>query len=425
MIKLITLAALLAGTLSVHAQLASAINDATANGDGSYTNWFGTFTPENGTLSSEGWLLHEEHGRIYISATGENLWLFDPNLEAAGAGIHGWAYTNRIFFPFFYVNTPVPFLYYVDGVPGPTATPRVFLELASGSKVFLPKVTTDTIVDIAVGNGDFSTLVAAVSTAGLVEALSSAGPFTVLAPTNQAFEDAKTALNLTTEELLALPNLGDILTYHVIPGRILSGDLGLDLGAILKGEYISGYVETLGGIDIRIDTTPLGILINGDTMVSTTDIEGSNGVIHVIDKVLLPPKDIVDTAIDAGFSTLVAAVQAAGLEGALRGDGPFTVFAPTNDAFAALAAALNAEVTDLLALPNLADILTYHVVGAEVYSADVMPGEAVMFNGDPATLSVNSEGGLMINDANIVITDIVTANGVIHVIDAVILPPEA
>lgn len=423
--KLITLATLFATTLSLNAQLASAIGDATDNGDGSYTNWFGTFTPESGTLADQGWYAHEEHGRIYMSAFNNHLWIYDPNLSAIGAGLDGWAYTNSIFFPYFYVGNPVPFLYFIDGIPGPAETPRVFVELVSGTKVLLPKVTTDTVVDIAAGNENFSTLVAAVTTAGLAGALSDAGPFTVLAPTNQAFEDAKTALNLTTEELLALPNLGDILTYHVIPGRILSGDLGLDLGAILKGEYISGYVTTLGGTDLRIDTTPFGVLINGDTMVTTPDIEGSNGVIHVIDKVLLPPKDIVDTAIDAGFSTLVAAVQAAGLEETLRTAEDITVFAPTNDAFVALAEALEVGVAELLDLPNLADVLAYHVLGAEAYSADVMPGEVSMFNEATATISVGEDGGLMINDANIVVTDIVTANGVIHVIDAVILPPEA
>ncbi len=133
-------------------------------------------------------------------------------------------------------------------------------------------------------------------------------------------------------------------------------------------------------------------------------------------------KDIVDTAIDAGsFTTLIAAVQAAGLEETLRGDGPFTVFAPTDEAFAALP---DGTVETLLADPDaLAAILTYHVVAGKVMSGDLSDGmTAATVNG--AEITIGTEGGVTVNDANVVSADIEASNGVIHVIDAVILPPQ-
>ena len=414
--------------------LAPALDDATMNEDGSYTNWFGTFTPESGTLADEGWVQHDEHGRLYLIAAGDALWLYDDNINALGETFHGWAYTSRAWFPYFYVQ-PNVYLYYVAGIPGPAATPRVFLDLLNAGQLLLPKVTTQTIVDIAVATDDFSSLVAAVLQADLAATLSSEGPFTVFAPTNQAFDNAAAAIlgegNTAVDLLGALDNatLTGILTYHVVAGRILSGAIGLDLGAILKGEYISGYVQTVNGADLKVDVTPFGVMLNGTTMVTWPDIEASNGVIHVIDSVLLPPKDIVGVAGDNGFSYLAAAADKAGLVGALQGDGPLTVFAPTNDAFdAAAAAVLGAGNTgpDLVAALSpeaLANILLYHVVGAQVYASEVTPGEVTMLNGDAATLSISEAGTLMIDGANIIATDVAASNGVIHVIDAVILPP--
>jgi uncharacterized surface protein with fasciclin (FAS1) repeats len=228
-------------------------------------------------------------------------------------------------------------------------------------------------------------------------------------------------LNALLTDADQLPALTSILTYHVVPGRVTSGMLGLDLGAILSGEMFSGYVTTLGGADLRVDVTPFGILLNGSTMVTTPDVEASNGIIHVIDEVLLPPQDIVDTAINAGFSTLVTAVQAAGLEETLRGEGPFTVFAPTDEAFSAIP---EETLTALLADPEtLSNILLYHATSGKVYQSEVAVGEVPMANGDSATVSIGESGELLIDGATITATDIVTSNGVIHVIDAVILPP--
>jgi uncharacterized surface protein with fasciclin (FAS1) repeats len=174
--------------------------------------------------------------------------------------------------------------------------------------------------------------------------------------------------------------------------------------------------------------------LNETVKVIITDIEASNGVIHVIDTVLLPASDeammekldIVDTAVaDGRFATLVAAVQAAELVDTLKGEGPFTVFAPTDDAFAALPAG----TLDSLLLPEnkqqLTDILLYHVVSGNVMAADVVGlTSAPTVLGQDVTVTIR-DGKVFLNDnVQVIITDIETSNGVIHVLDAVLLPPQ-
>jgi transforming growth factor-beta-induced protein len=282
-----------------------------------------------------------------------------------------------------------------------------------------------TIVDIAVADGRFTTLVAAVQAAGLAETLSGEGPFTVFAPTDDAFAALPAG---TLDELLKPENkqqLTDILLYHVISGKVMAADVtGLD------GKMADTALE---GKQIGIKVDMGSVYLNENTKVIITDIEASNGVIHVIDAVLLPPadeaameKDIVDTAIaDERFSTLVAAVQAAGLVDTLKGEGPFTVFAPTNDAFAALPAG----TLDSLLLPEnkqqLTDILLYHVVSGNVMASDVVGlTSAPTVLGKDVTVKVQ-DGKVYLNDTvQIIITDIKTSNGVIHVLDAVLLPPQ-
>ena len=274
------------------------------------------------------------------------------------------------------------------------------------------------IVDTAIAAGSFNTLVAAVQAAGLEDALRGDGPFTVFAPTDEAFAALPAG---TVESLLADPEaLSQILLYHVVAGKVMAADVSDGLQA-----------DTLEGAPVAFSIVDGKPMINGANIVAT-DIEASNGVIHVIDAVILPPadsamnddampKDIVDTAIAAGsFNTLVAAVQAAGLEDALRGDGPFTVFAPTDEAFAALPAG---TVESLLADPEaLSQILLYHVVAGKVMAADVSDGlQADTLEGAPVAFSI-VDGKPMINGANIVATDIEASNGVIHVIDAVLIP---
>jgi len=166
------------------------------------------------------------------------------------------------------------------------------------------------------------------------------------------------------------------------------------------------------------------VFIN-DAQVIITDVLASNGVIHVIDKVILPPSDIVETAVaDGRFKTLTAAVQAAGLVDTLKGKGPFTVFAPTDEAFAKLPAGTLDSLLKPENKDQLVSILTYHVVSGRVMAADVVKlTSADTVNGAPVKIKVDGDK-VLINDAQVIITDVLASNGVIHVIDKVILPPQ-
>jgi uncharacterized surface protein with fasciclin (FAS1) repeats len=274
--------------------------------------------------------------------------------------------------------------------------------------VLLP--TSKDIVDTAASAGQFNTLVAAVKAAGLVDTLKGAGPFTVFAPTDAAFAKLGTA---TINGLLANPvQLKSILLYHVAGGKLYSNNVAA-----------SPFIPMLSGGEALVSVRNNQGYLNNARFVST-DILASNGIIHVIDAVLLPPsKDIVDTAVSAGqFNTLVTAVKAAGLVDALKGPGPYTVFAPTDAAFAKLGAA---TLNSLLANPDqLKSILLYHVVPGKVYSFQVpFGGSAATLNGAPVQFTLKN-GQPYVNNARIVTTDIQTTNGVIHVIDTVILPPQ-
>jgi transforming growth factor-beta-induced protein len=267
-----------------------------------------------------------------------------------------------------------------------------------------------TIVDIAAGDGNFKTLVAALTAAGLDKTLAGDGPFTVFAPTDEAFAKLPAG---TVESLLKPENkdqLVQILTYHVVAGKVLAADVSKMTSA-----------ETVAKLPVSIKVDMGKVMINTAT-VTKADIMASNGVIHVIDSVLLPPKDIVDTAVaDGRFKTLATALTAAGLVDTLKGKGPFTVFAPTDEAFAKLPAG---TLETLLANKDqLTAILTYHVVAGQVMAADVVKlTSANTVNGKPVTIKVQ-DGKVYVNDAQVIITDILTSNGVIHVIDKVLLPP--
>lgn len=285
---------------------------------------------------------------------------------------------------------------------------------ASAAMASKPATADKDIVDTAVDAGSFKTLAAALGAADLVDALKGKGPFTVFAPTDEAFAKLPAG---TVETLLKPENkakLAAILTYHVVPGKVLAEQV----------VNLSGAV-TLNGqrVDIKVADGTVSV---DDAKVTATDIECSNGVIHVIDSVILPvDKTIPEVATEAGtFNTLVAAVKAAGLAETLSGKGPFTVFAPTDEAFAALPAG---TVETLLKPENkqqLVDILTYHVVSGRVYSdAAVNAKAAKSLQGGSIKITASDEG-VKINDANLVAIDIDASNGVIHVIDAVLLPPK-
>lgn len=280
-----------------------------------------------------------------------------------------------------------------------------------------PTPKPQTVVQVATDdpNDSFSTLVAALTEANLVSTLEGDGPFTVFAPTNDAFAKLLDETGLTADELLASEDLSGILTYHVVAGKVLSTQLS------------NGEVETLSGDKIMINIDN-GVTINGTVNVTQADIETDNGVVHVIDGVLVPSElklnpSIVDIAVgDENFSILVEALAKAGLVDALSADGPFTVFAPTNDAFAALLEELGVTKEELLDREDLADILLYHVVSAKVLSTDLANGEVGTLL-DNANVTVDLSGGVMINSSNVTTADIEGSNGVIHVIDEVLLPP--
>jgi transforming growth factor-beta-induced protein len=280
------------------------------------------------------------------------------------------------------------------------------------------------IVDTAVADGRFTTLAAALGAADLVDTLKGEGPFTVFAPTDDAFAKLPAG---TVEALLEdIPQLTDILLYHVVPGQVMAADVvgldGQEAGTALEGQSI--------GISI-VDGK---VFLNETVEVIITDIETTNGVIHVIDSVLLPPADemaaemdIVDTAVaDGRFTTLAAALGAADLVDTLKGEGPFTVFAPTDDAFAKLpAGTVEALLEDI---PQLTDILLYHVVPGQVMAADVvgLDGQeaGTALEGQSIGISI-VDGKVFLNETvEVIITDIETTNGVIHVIDSVLLPPQ-
>ena len=276
---------------------------------------------------------------------------------------------------------------------------------------------SNTVVDIVVNSPVHNVLEAAVLEADLAGALSGEGPFTVFAPTDDAFIALAGALNATPEDLLALPELTDILLYHVVGATALSSDLS-------DGQTIA----TLNGADVTVTINNDGIFIN-DAQVTVADIVADNGVVHVIDAVLIPPTPepagtVVDIVVNSEVHNLLeAAVLEADLAETLSGEGPFTVFAPTDDAFIALAEALSLAPEDLLALPELADILLYHVVGATALSTDLSDGQMVTtLNGSDVTVTIN-EAGIFINDAQVIVADLVATNGVVHVIDAVLTPP--
>lgn len=435
---------------------------------------------------------------------------------------------------------------------------------------------TNTIVDIAVANEDFGTLVAALTEAELVETLQGEGPFTVFAPTNEAFADLLEALKIEAVDLLAHPQLTDVLLYHVVEGKVMSSDLEDGMEA-----------PTVGGENVTISLED-GVFVN-ESEVIQPDIEADNGVIHVINSVLVPesfvleaeeeeeivveeeileeeesvieeavrktivlkegedqamvngqtmtlplapymvedrtliplrfvsealgyevrwdgearkvtildqeetfvemtigvisatvrgtevemhvapeihpgtdrtvvplrfvsetlgyhvhwddethdititsvvaedePMEETNTIVDIAvgnesFSTLVAALQAADLVETLQSEGPFTVFAPTDEAFAALLEDLEIEAADLLAHPQLGEVLLYHVVAGTVMSGDLVDGSEVATAGGE-TIMFDLEDGVFVNESEVVQSDIEADNGVIHVINKVLVP---
>jgi len=283
-----------------------------------------------------------------------------------------------------------------------------------------------TIVAPAYFNVNFTTLISAVmaADASILSTLLENGPsgsgLTLFAPTNDAFEAAG---------ITSLPDaatLNSVLSYHVLDATVMAGDLpSTGAGAPLK-------VESLGG-DFYISNKGAGVFINGSSQVTATDILGTNGVVHVIDRMLLPPSQtVVDIAVslsqasNAEFTTLVSLLtdpMQADVLAAITADGPYTIFAPTDAAFAEISG-----VTSGLTNEQISDVLKYHVVGAQVYSTDLEDGlspatyntQTVTINlGSSVTISDMDESNM---DATVTAVNINGTNGVIHVIDKVLIP---
>jgi transforming growth factor-beta-induced protein len=268
------------------------------------------------------------------------------------------------------------------------------------------------VVEVAASAGQFTILIEAAQKAGLAEALSTTENITVFAPTDAAFKTLLADLGASSLDDIPVADLTNILLYHVIGSKAMSTDLKSGYFPTLSksaGNSISMYISVEGGVSI-----------NKNTKVTAADVAAKNGVIHVVDKVILPPS-VVNIALDnENFSILVQAVVKAGLVDALSGAGPFTVFAPTNAAFNALFAQLGIAGVENLTADQLVPILTYHVVSGNVLSTALSNGQVPTLSGK--TLNVNLSGGVKINDSEVVAADIQGSNGVVHVINKVLLP---
>ena len=285
--------------------------------------------------------------------------------------------------------------------------------------VLLPQPPqTNTVVDIIVDSPDHTVLELAVIAAGLADDLSAEGPFTVFAPTDAAFTTLLETLEVTAEDLLANPDLASILLYHAAAGTVMSTDITDGM-----------MVTTLNGQDITINVTADGVVINGTAMVTVADLTADNGVVHVIDAVLLPETPqtttVVDIIVDSPDHTVLeSAVIAAGLADDLSAEGPFTVFAPTDAAFTTLLETLEVTAAELLANPDLASILLYHVASGNVLSSSLSDGQIIetLNNGQSVEIAITADGVTVNGTALVVVADLTADNGVVHVIDAVLLP---
>ena len=261
-------------------------------------------------------------------------------------------------------------------------------------------------------------LEAAIVQAGLVSALQNpSATLTVFAPDDQAFTNLATALGTNVNGLLALPNLQDILLYHVVGAVVPSS-------AVTNGAIVQPLSPTN---TLKVTATASGSVFVNHAQVTAVDLFAANGVVHVLNNVVLPAETVADVAIDNGFTTLVAAVIQAELLPALTNPlSNLTVFAPNNDAFQDLADAAGVTIPELLSIPELSEILLYHVLGTEVPSSAVTNGAIVqpLSTLNTLKLTATTSGDVYLNQAEVIAVDITASNGVVHVIDAVVLPIE-
>lgn len=267
--------------------------------------------------------------------------------------------------------------------------------------------------DIIASSPNHTALKAALEQEGLEAALrDNNATLTVFAPTDDAFSALATALNTDLNGLLAFPNLRDILLYHVLGSTVASADI--------SNGQLANPLNTANSLKLTL-TGNNEVYVN-QAMVTTADLQADNGLVHVLNAVVLPSKTIADIAIDNGFTTLVAAVVQEELLPALTDPfADYTVFAPTNDAFTQLATDLNLSLEEVLALPNLKDILLYHVVGESLESGELSNG-TVNTLATGQTLDINTDNGVLVNGIAVDQADLTSENGVVHVIGGVLQP---
>jgi len=268
---------------------------------------------------------------------------------------------------------------------------------------------TNVFDDVIATSPNHTYLEAALVQEGLDAALIQNPNVTVFAPDDSAFTDLAASLNTNIAGLLALPNLTEILLYHVLGSTANSSSLN------------NGDIFTPLNSNNTIKLTVNSAVYANHAMVNAADLSADNGIVHSINAVLLPNETVIDIAIDNGFTSLSAAIIQQGLLPVLTNPfASFTVFAPTDQAFTNTATALGTDINGLLALPNLTDILTYHVLDSYVLSSSLASGSVATINGENITVDLSM--GVMINDANVTSADIIAENGVVHVLDKVLLP---
>lgn len=286
-------------------------------------------------------------------------------------------------------------------------------------------VVDNSITGIAQTNSNLSILVQALVKADLATTLKGVGPFTVFAPTDAAFTAFLKTTPYATLNDVPKDVLTQILLNHVVSGSVKSTDLS------------TGYIKTLAkgtasstnNLSMYVNTAS-GVKLNGVATVTTADVMASNGVIHIVDKVIGLPTIVTHATANRNFTSLVGALTAAGqpdFVGILSGPGPFTVFAPTNDAFTALNTELAPGGIAGVSSTNLTKVLKYHVANGNVLAASLTEGQMVSTLQTPQTFTVQLTGGAKIKDANnristITATDVQCSNGVIHVLNKVLLP---
>ena len=280
--------------------------------------------------------------------------------------------------------------------------------------VLLPSTDEQTVMDIIANSPIHTTLNQAITAANLQETLSGDGPFTVFAPADEAFDGLPPG---TLDLILANQDeLIDLLYNHVHSGEVYSEDLEDGM-----------MVPTLNGTELEVSIDGMTVMINLATVIEA-DLPASNGVVHIIDKILLPGMGEVDTTVwsiikaSPIHTTLEAAIDAAGLGETLSGDGPYTVFAPTDDAFDALP---EGAVDELLAnIPLLTEILLHHVHADNALAEDLMDGmEIPTMNNDVLVVTIDGSS-VMIDMASVIQADVVADNGVVHIIDMVLIPAD-